>query len=308
MMVFTDNISFTDTLLEQHFHWEKISSGSLEIPLRNLSIRLFNNNTMYSTQSSISGNSDYFFITKFARESQYYSMLELTKQNKNLPAKIFCIAGSGENFHGNRNRRWESPPGNIYLTAYFSPKIILEGFASAFLALSAVSVLEVIDSYIELTGKASVKWVNDILIDGAKVAGVLSHCQTTGSILTDVIIGIGLNVETKPESEPTIYVPKAACLNDCLNKESMITFGDTAKRLIQKLIFNYNLIVSNRMQVLLNKYRERSIVVGKHVEIYSDYDSNEKIADGEVERIGENLELYLKGQSKPFINGRLVLV
>jgi len=51
------------------------------------------------------------------------------------------------------------------------------------------------DACREVAGVAPVlKWPNDLLFDGAKLAGVLAEAEFAGSSLTAVIVGIGLNV------------------------------------------------------------------------------------------------------------------
>jgi BirA family biotin operon repressor/biotin-[acetyl-CoA-carboxylase] ligase len=46
------------------------------------------------------------------------------------------------------------------------------------------------------------KWPNDVLVDGRKVAGVLVEAATTGSRVSAVVIGIGINVHTRRFPEP----------------------------------------------------------------------------------------------------------
>jgi BirA family biotin operon repressor/biotin-[acetyl-CoA-carboxylase] ligase len=54
------------------------------------------------------------------------------------------------------------------------------------------------------------KWPNDVLIAGAKVAGVLIEAQSRHAAPTRVVVGIGLNLELPPDFQPTSGLPATA--------------------------------------------------------------------------------------------------
>jgi biotin-[acetyl-CoA-carboxylase] ligase BirA-like protein len=251
----------------------------------------------------------HIFVAEHAEKSQYDLIVSLCKENVDLPHGILCFAGSGSRFHGQRNREWDSPPGNIYLTAFFAPGREIDHFGPGFIILPAVSVIDTIDSISGLEGQASTKWVNDILIDGAKVAGVLTYTSAMAGDVTGVVLGIGLNVETKPQISPDPFAPKAASLSDHVHDAGLCNLKVVLRSLIDHLSRNYRLLADNRYVDLLDVYRRRSAVIGKEVTICTDdADSgSEVVASGVVEAIGENLELHLKGRSEPITRGRLIL-
>ncbi|MBS0603469.1 MAG: biotin--[acetyl-CoA-carboxylase] ligase [Verrucomicrobia bacterium] len=92
-------------------------------------------------------------------------------------------------------RKWISPKGqNIYATLYFClprgcPQIINLG---QILSLSCIAVLK------KKGFSPQVKWPNDILLDGKKVAGIL--CETVSfEDRIGIVLGIGINVNMSPE-------------------------------------------------------------------------------------------------------------
>jgi BirA family transcriptional regulator, biotin operon repressor / biotin---[acetyl-CoA-carboxylase] ligase len=93
---------------------------------------------------------------------------------------------------GRRGNTWSSPPGNLYAT------LLLKDPASPSRApeLSFVAVLAVHDAILdrapELRGRLALKWPNDMLCGGAKLAGILieSHRVDAGLALA---VGIGVN-------------------------------------------------------------------------------------------------------------------
>ena len=106
---------------------------------------------------------------------------------------------------GRRGRTWASPVGNLYTSTILRP-----GCAAARAAeLGFVAALAVSD--IVPAGRAvRLKWPNDVLVDGGKVAGILLESATdqTGAV-QHVIAGVGINVGFAPQL-PEMRYPGAA--------------------------------------------------------------------------------------------------
>jgi BirA family biotin operon repressor/biotin-[acetyl-CoA-carboxylase] ligase len=153
------------------------------------------------------------------------------------------------------------------------------------------------------------KWVNDVLVEGAKVAGVLAHTQSRGDVVTSAILGIGLNVEATPEVEPTPFVPRAASLRDFLPPETPDLQASALQGLLHALDRNYRTLLHDGFQPLLARYRDRSVVLGKEVVVCTELSDHTLlvVAEGVVAELGETLELFLEGRPEPVAGGRLVL-
>jgi len=93
---------------------------------------------------------------------------------------------------GRRQRSWYSPPGaNIYLSLGWT----LRGRGATWSSVplvSAVCLCRALDR-VGLHGHG-IKWPNDILVGGAKLAGILVESQSIGPALPTAVIGVGLNV------------------------------------------------------------------------------------------------------------------
>jgi biotin-[acetyl-CoA-carboxylase] ligase BirA-like protein len=306
MIICTDNTAFAGRTLLQETKWQD------DLPTRYVAIlseRIFGHSRIHGNEIDSDHEFRYLFIVQHADRSQYDTVVELCKENVDLPHGVLCLAGEGNRFHGQRNRQWDSPPGNIYLTAYFAPRRRIDSFGSAFVILPAVSVIDAIDSMSGLERRASTKWVNDILIDDAKVAGVLTYTQAMGSDVTGVVLGIGLNVETAPKIEADRFALKAGCLRDFSPDPDKCTLPTALNSLINCLSRNYRLITANRYADLLDMYRSRSAIIGRQVTICADDTDQhpEILASGTVKAIGDNLELYLEGWPEPVSRGRLII-
>lgn len=105
---------------------------------------------------------------------------------------------------GRRGRRWASPVGNLYCSTILRPDCSAPRAAE----LGFVAALAVAD--LVQDGRAvRVKWPNDVLVDGGKVAGILpeSSIGQDGHV-EHVVLGIGLNVAFAP-SLPEMRYPGA---------------------------------------------------------------------------------------------------
>jgi len=91
---------------------------------------------------------------------------------------------------GRQGRAWQSPPGNLYASTLV--RIAPGDPPAPTLALvAAVALHEVVDGH---APAARIKWPNDLLIDGAKLAGILLERQGDA-----VILGFGVNLAHHPE-------------------------------------------------------------------------------------------------------------
>ena len=112
---------------------------------------------------------------------------------------------------GRLNRKWFSSKGGLWFTLILKPNTppplayIYNFAASLSLSRSLKSLFDV---------NVSVKWPNDLLLNGKKLVGLLSEMETRGDMVEFLNIGIGINVNNLPQK----YEPKAISLKDVLNK------------------------------------------------------------------------------------------
>lgn len=109
------------------------------------------------------------------------------------PAGLALIAGEQTAGRGRMGRSFYSPPDSgLYLSLLLRPNMSAVE-ATRLTACAAVAVAETIE---ELSGRAAqIKWVNDILVDGRKVCGILTEASLDceNGMMRYVIIGLGVN-------------------------------------------------------------------------------------------------------------------
>lgn len=96
---------------------------------------------------------------------------------------------------GRMGRPWASPPGNLYMTAVLRPDVPTARAAE----LSLTAAVAMADAVAAFAGPVRLKWPNDVMLDGGKVSGVLLEAIAAGAALSAVLVGIGINVASRPD-------------------------------------------------------------------------------------------------------------
>jgi BirA family biotin operon repressor/biotin-[acetyl-CoA-carboxylase] ligase len=112
---------------------------------------------------------------------------------------FWILAGLQTAGRGRRARPWSSPQGNFHGTLVLKPAeppetVALRSFAAA-LALR--------DAFVQLTGlpqSFALKWPNDVLCNGGKIAGILLESQGLNTPDATLCIGIGVNLIAAPDA------------------------------------------------------------------------------------------------------------
>jgi BirA family biotin operon repressor/biotin-[acetyl-CoA-carboxylase] ligase len=113
--------------------------------------------------------------------------------------RTVLIADTQTAGRGRRDRQWVSPSGTgVYLSVLLRPTTVP---AARLGTLGMVAGLALMHVAKEAGVTASLKWPNDLMIDGAKCAGVLSEAASGGTAQA-AVVGVGLNVNPLPADVP----------------------------------------------------------------------------------------------------------
>jgi BirA family biotin operon repressor/biotin-[acetyl-CoA-carboxylase] ligase len=105
------------------------------------------------------------------------------------------VAESQTHGRGRHGQSWFSPAGvNLYASVLIRPSFLPRHAAS----FSFVASLAVYDALRELGGEPGIKWPNDVILDGKKVAGTLVESATRGHEIDFLILGVGVNLNVDP--------------------------------------------------------------------------------------------------------------
>lgn len=115
-----------------------------------------------------------------------------------LPGPTWILSGVQTAGRGRRARPWTSPAGNFHGTLVLKPS----GPPEAVALRSFAAALALRDAFVTVTGidrSFSLKWPNDVLCNGGKIAGILLESQGLNGPAPVLCIGIGVNLIAAPD-------------------------------------------------------------------------------------------------------------
>jgi BirA family biotin operon repressor/biotin-[acetyl-CoA-carboxylase] ligase len=136
----------------------------------------------------------------------------LRRAEAGAPEGTVITARQQEGGRGRRGRSWSSPPGNAYSSTIVRPECAPERAAQLGFA-TALAVSDAALAGLPSGRQVRLKWPNDVLVDGAKIAGILLESSIGGDgRVAHVVIGAGINVAAAPPAGAAGYA--AASLRD----------------------------------------------------------------------------------------------
>lgn len=143
--------------------------------------------------------------------------------------------------------------------------------------LAAVAVTRAIREVYGI--QTSIKWVNDVFLDGKKVCGILTEGiinQQTKRI-DSVVIGIGINVYSTIESFPQDLHTIAGSLSQTTQAAHPDNFYKESRNLLCAAVLNnlFSILSSNTLTIdaCIEEYRDLSLLLGKEVTVIKGYET-----------------------------------
>ncbi len=164
---------------------------------------------------------------------------------------------------GRLGRRWESPFGvNLYCSILLRPQIPVQQ-ASQLTFLSAVAVAETLNKVCHMSAK--VKWPNDILIDGAKISGLLNEMNAETEQIHFVILGIGINLNMTADQFPDeLKYPATSAFLETGETVNRLVF---LQELLQCLDRYYSEFLTDGFIPIRRRWENLCNMMNMHVEI-----------------------------------------
>ena len=205
---------------------------------------------------------------RLGRRIEYFDSIDST----NTEARRLAAAGAVEGTvviaetqtkgRGRLGRTWASPPlRNLYLSIVLRPPIAVAEAAQ----LTLVAGVAVAEAIKESVPRAAIKWPNDVVIDGRKVAGILTEMEADDDRVRFVILGIGVNLNAAPEDFPEELRDKATAL--CAAAGRPIDRTAFADRLLSRLDDRYGLFLANGFAAIRPLWEACSCLTGRAVQI-----------------------------------------
>ena len=137
-------------------------------------------------------------------------MAEAARRAEGLDRPTWIMAHRQTAARGRRGRRWVVPKGNLSATLIFCPQATpAEAARRSFVAANAL--FQALAIYIPAE-KLGLKWPNDVLLGGGKVAGILLESSGQGPFVDWLSVGIGVNLRRTPEGVADAQFPPTSLM------------------------------------------------------------------------------------------------
>jgi BirA family transcriptional regulator, biotin operon repressor / biotin---[acetyl-CoA-carboxylase] ligase len=176
------------------------------------------------------------------------------------PAGVIVLARQQTAGRGRLGRAWVSPPdAGIYLSILLRPENKLISELSLLTMAAGVAVSDAIR---KTTGAAvGLKWVNDLIVDGRKLGGILA--ETSGRAPLYIILGIGINIQLDLTALPDELRELVASLNEVSEHE--INPNELVCSIAREIETYYDQLLVGDTAVILDQWRKRSVTLGQSV-------------------------------------------
>lgn len=168
---------------------------------------------------------------------------------------------------GRRGRTWSSPPGRgIWCSLIVRPSLG-PGEWPRLVPWASVAVVRAILPFVP-GASAGVKWPNDVLVNGRKVAGILLELGRGGDGAPFAVVGIGLNVNQEPHDFPASVRERATSLraarrdgDEPIDRRRVLEF------LLHQLWALYTQDAPTRFRAAVDRVRPYSVTLGRRVRV-----------------------------------------
>lgn len=187
----------------------------------------------------------------------------LLANGQETPFAIFSLQqNSGR---GRLGRSWHSEKnGNLYSSFAFRPRV-LPSKLSTFTLWMGLNICECINSFCRIESK--IKWPNDILISGRKVAGILTEARMDSDETRDIVLGLGLNVNSDAFQWPDDLKPIAISLSEAARKQ--IDINRLTAALAGRIIKAYQQFLAGEHQAIIKeKWPKYDILKNKPISLH----------------------------------------
>jgi BirA family biotin operon repressor/biotin-[acetyl-CoA-carboxylase] ligase len=161
--------------------------------------------------------------------------------------------------YGRFSRTWLSNnPDNLYMSIVLKPSGKTDRLIGLTLYMSTV-ICELLEEY---GVKSSLKWPNDVLVQGEKIAGVLGETKYQEDTLKGYVLGTGINLNMTGEECAKIDQP-ATSLN--LHTGKRVNKDDFAGRLLKGFFSSYRNYLRKGFSLVRDEYLRRCIIIGRKI-------------------------------------------
>lgn len=196
----------------------------------------------------------------------------------NVKEGVVVFAESQTKGRGRLGRKWMSPARkglwfSVLLRPAMRPAAVTQLTIAAATALNRAIRAQ--------TGlEPEIKWPNDILVRGKKVAGILTELSAELDKVKYVILGVGISVNLNPGEFPPELRKHATSLK--IETGQRQDRAALAVKILQELDHDYGLVCSGRFETVADEWEEHCLTLGRRVVIH--------VGDRKIQGCAESLD------------------
>jgi len=191
---------------------------------------------------------------------------------------------------GRLSRNWLSADGGLYFTLILRPDAqpglsFRFNLAASLVLARTLRMLHGID--------AKVKWPNDVMAGGKKIAGILAEMESDEKNIKFLNIGIGVNVN----NDPSLFEPGACSVASLIKKKT------DKKKLLKLFLDDYEKFIrSSAMNDVPGEWKKETVTIGRPVEIVTIHNRFQGLAT-DMDQSGALILTCADGSEKKVIHG-----
>ncbi len=170
---------------------------------------------------------------------------------------------------GRLGRRWVADEGGLWMTIILRPKAHVS--LQLINLIAGLSVVEGINKLYDVP--LSLKWPNDVLLDGRKLCGILSEARIAGNVVDYVLLGVGVNVNNELRGE---LKDIAISLKEYLGFH--VPMGPLLNQFLRGLDVGYSSMLAGRVEEIIGRWKALSATIGRRVKVITSEDVVEGLA------------------------------
>ena len=208
-----------------------------------------------------------------------------------LEDKTIVFAGAQTQGRGRLQRKWvDLGKGNLFMSIVLKPDGNYEHYANLTQYLS-VTLCKTLEEY---GIKPEIKWPNDVLVNGKKIAGILAETSVKGTKFKGLVLGIGVNLNAQ-EKDFSKIDKKVTSLN--LEVGETIDMVEFKNKLVTSFFKDYNQFLEEGFKFIKRDYLALANFLDKELCVALINETKTGVASG----ITDKGELILTNNGNEFI-------
>lgn len=201
---------------------------------------------------------------------------------------VVVFAESQSRGRGRLGRKWHSPAGQgLYFSVLLRPRLRpLE--ATQFTVVAATALVRAIEAITSV--RPTIKWPNDLLVEGRKIAGVLTELSAELDTIKYLILGIGLDVNQTTGDFPPELRGIATSLR--IAGGHSVPRPELATRILNELDADYARVRRGQFDEVADEWEARCTTIGRNVAIRI----GDRVIQGCAESLDDDGALLLRTQ------------